>query len=395
MIIDCDVSISHPHSTPNRYSQAKIGIGFNKKDHCYYLVIVRNKQNDRFRLNASNFVIRAETFIITNPKKMIMLKNIDYLAFDMFKRLAEKIRTNYQPLPAVPSVETILQCKLMPRCAVINNANQIKKLDNPILVNVKIEHVETLRLHHIDKLWSLKKLSELTITGCNLIKIPFALNRLKHLAHLNLSNNQIEEIPMWFTQEMRQLKTINLSHNRLRLIPYEIIGLKKCHILDFHHNLIEHFPSSLLYQIIRFPFQYSKIDFSNNFMRAFPFANYQNFTESESQCIFKIDSNPWKEQENYSFERYPFDTKTLYEKCLEIVFMNLKLKEKLFDHRQTPKQIYDHLQRVLFICNQCGRLKLRMGTIMAELSNNVFVFANRILNENIPRYRIICHDCFI
>lgn len=406
MIIDCDVSISDPNSPPNRYSQAKVGIGFDKKDHRYYLVIVRNKQKDRFRLTASNVVIRGDTFVITNPKKLIMLKNVDFSIFAMFKRLARKILVNHQPLPAVPSVETILQSKMMPRSALINIVNQIKKLDNPILSNVKIESITTLRWQQIDKLWSLKNLSELTITGCKLNKIPFVLNQLKQLAHLNMSDNQIEEIPMWFTQEMHRLKTINLSHNLIRIIPYEIIRLEKCIVLYFNHNRIEHFPLSLLYHFFRNPSQYSKIDFSHNSMRAFPFyasSSLPREFDYEFHGIFKIDPNPWRKHEDYSLpkipsERYPFEADTLYGKCLEIAINNFKLREKLFDYRQTPKQIYDHLQRVLFICHKCRKLKLRIryetGSFYRGLNMFGFnMFGFNVLYHSVPRYLIYCSDC--
>ncbi len=58
-----------------------------------------------------------------------------------------------------------------------------------------------------------------TLTQCQLCMWPASLNTCQGIQHLDLSNNQIKAIPMGLATLLPNLRTINLSYNKLTCIP--------------------------------------------------------------------------------------------------------------------------------------------------------------------------------
>ncbi len=112
---------------------------------------------------------------------------------------------------------------------------------------------------------SLTALRELDISYNKLVELPM-LNGCSMLESLNLSNNFVSSVPAWFGS-LRALRLLELSHNKLSLIPPNLSELM-CAALDdlsVAHNLIEHIPPIPFngpgFCLRRFDFKGNKITF--------------------------------------------------------------------------------------------------------------------------------------
>jgi predicted transcriptional regulator len=70
------------------------------------------------------------------------------------------------------------------------------------------------------------KITGLDLNGLNLIFVPESIQNLKELEHLNLENNQIQELPL-FIDEMPSLKSLDVSKNPLSLSTERINELNR------------------------------------------------------------------------------------------------------------------------------------------------------------------------
>lgn len=68
--------------------------------------------------------------------------------------------------------------------------------------------------------------------------------RLPHLSHLNLSCNQVEELPESLGL-LFHLEVLLLSHNRLQALPASLTQLDKLEKLDISHNQLQELPADL------------------------------------------------------------------------------------------------------------------------------------------------------
>lgn len=88
--------------------------------------------------------------------------------------------------------------------------------------------------------------------------------RLPHLSHLDMSHNQLVELPENFGLFLH-LETLILKFNRIRLLPssfYHLIKLKK---LDISHNSIKYLPS----EVVQLE-SLAKLNVSHNKLRVLP-----------------------------------------------------------------------------------------------------------------------------
>ncbi len=70
------------------------------------------------------------------------------------------------------------------------------------------------------------------------------LNLLKNAISINLSNNQIAEVPAGINQ-LKRLKVLDLSNNRIETLPKTIIGLTRLEELNLENNQLEILPKFL------------------------------------------------------------------------------------------------------------------------------------------------------
>ncbi|XP_059148041.1 leucine-rich repeat protein 1-like isoform X2 [Physella acuta] len=115
-----------------------------------------------------------------------------------------------------------------------------------------------------------KSLKHLAITCCSLRRISAQVTALTHLACLNLSSNQISQVPealgqlvnldtcdlsdnkltsfppVFYTSQLRHtLASVNLKANTIQTLPSEIAQLVKLHTLNVSHNQLKRVPESV------------------------------------------------------------------------------------------------------------------------------------------------------
>jgi Leucine-rich repeat (LRR) protein len=90
----------------------------------------------------------------------------------------------------------------------------------------------------------LKSLTYLDLSGNRLTNIPPAVCVLR-LKVLLLAGNRIETVPREIRQMEDSLQELDLSYNRIRLLPTDITLLKALRVLNLRSNLLTDLPSEL------------------------------------------------------------------------------------------------------------------------------------------------------
>ncbi|XP_061472624.1 volume-regulated anion channel subunit LRRC8E [Rhineura floridana] len=114
-------------------------------------------------------------------------------------------------------------------------------------------HLQKLRIHNdgtkLVTLNNLKKLfsvQEVQLINCNLERIPHAVFSLVNLQELDLKDNQLHSIEEIISfQHCRKLVCLKLWYNHISSIPEHFRKLKALEQLDLSHNRIEVLPSQL------------------------------------------------------------------------------------------------------------------------------------------------------
>ncbi len=126
------------------------------------------------------------------------------------------------------------------------SGNQIKKFPNRFLDIKYLEYlnVSNNQLQIINPFFaSFFYLRVLDISNNQVSEIT-DINLLKNALSLNLSYNQIKEIPFTINQ-LKRLKVLDLSNNRIESLPKTFIGLTKLEELNLENNELEVLPKYL------------------------------------------------------------------------------------------------------------------------------------------------------
>ena len=110
--------------------------------------------------------------------------------------------------------------------------------DSLIAVNLNrcdIRKIEFPEDNHIERL---------SLTNCNLNRIPSKIRRFKHLNDLNLEGNNIRRIPRWL-MELDSLEEISLNFNQLKPTKSDIRRLSKAKKILLGGNGIEKLPKNI------------------------------------------------------------------------------------------------------------------------------------------------------
>ncbi|CAF3925674.1 unnamed protein product [Rotaria sordida] len=126
-------------------------------------------------------------------------------------------------------------------------------------------------------------LSTLTLTSNKLRCLPDQMKNLENLRHLDLSNNQLNQLNKDLFLKLNHLETLNLSNNLLEdLPPFSPENNKKIAIINLSNNQLQTLPD--------FPQQLenlSQIDLSSNQFEHFP----DTLLQLNSLKIIIMDSN--------------------------------------------------------------------------------------------------------
>jgi Leucine-rich repeat (LRR) protein len=85
----------------------------------------------------------------------------------------------------------------------------------------------------------------LNLSGKGLTKVPNTIFGQTDLVTLNLSNNKLEGALQAEVRQLRNLRTLNLSHNNFTGVPAEIGQLTKLETLDLSFNKLTGLPHEL------------------------------------------------------------------------------------------------------------------------------------------------------
>lgn len=371
MIINAEVAIYIPGQS-FRFSRAKVGVGQDPRNKSYYLVVIRTNQKDHFRLIKSNVKFFRSTFQFQSPNRYVMIRDYNEALFQTLKSLIRKIVDNNTPIPKLPSIDRINAMKPSPASLTSIGAakTELKKLTNKCYKKIELSNLTRIPL----EVWTMKSLSVLSLVDCNLKIVPRELQKLNNtLQCLILRENQIEEIPMWFCKQMHQLKTIDLSWNKLRLLPFEIVFLRSCKSFNFSHNSIIKLPDLFSIRIFG-GYSYDQIDFSHNNI-SFLQTNETISNINGSQLHSVIDFSNNKFHDDNFFPKLWLEKRqkesnkiSLFSITLETILSKPQLFEKLFNDAITPKPVYQTLQDIIFQCMICKKLQIRMDSYICKYS---------------------------
>lgn len=140
-------------------------------------------------------------------------------------------------------------------------------LNNPFTSTIILRDCQYLDIDQIvDQLRKVKKLDALTITNCNLKKIPNNIQYLTHITKLNLSNNLLHELPddirtlkhlkeldvsqnpigYWsFLSYFKKLCSLRLNHCNIHQLPKELLQLRNLEGLEMNHNFLTELPYAM------------------------------------------------------------------------------------------------------------------------------------------------------
>ena len=90
------------------------------------------------------------------------------------------------------------------------------------------------------------RVTELHMSGCGMTEIPPEIFRFSSLKYLYFDNNHVKNIPPKIFSKLTKLEVLNLSNNELKDIPIELCKLKNLRLLDLSHNQISHLPDDIV-----------------------------------------------------------------------------------------------------------------------------------------------------
>jgi Leucine-rich repeat (LRR) protein len=128
----------------------------------------------------------------------------------------------------------------------LKSLNQLNKYQISGIINVlsaKNNSLKELTQEFFDKIIEIKKINLSFNEFKEFPNIP--VNLTSSIKILDLSNNQIEEIPILISKFIK-IKELNLSTNKINSIPNDLTNLKELETLNLSNNNINSFSNNLI-----------------------------------------------------------------------------------------------------------------------------------------------------
>eukprot|EP00928_Gymnodinium_smaydae_P010306 TRINITY_DN13872_c0_g1_i1.p1 TRINITY_DN13872_c0_g1~~TRINITY_DN13872_c0_g1_i1.p1 ORF type:complete len:983 (-),score=246.39 TRINITY_DN13872_c0_g1_i1:58-3006(-) len=148
-------------------------------------------------------------------------------------------------LPELPSVHTLelAYCKLK---AIPNNLHELDGLRVVRLPHNKVTSI--IRSKAEKESGAAMQLETLSLEWNRISTVgpgAFADDNVRNLIVLNLSHNIVEFLPNDFMKGANKIRFIDLSHNRLQMLPSTIVQCRALQLLIVHHNELESLPEDI------------------------------------------------------------------------------------------------------------------------------------------------------
>lgn len=108
--------------------------------------------------------------------------------------------------------------------------------------NLERLFIANSNLDDISVVFELQGLRELTVRNSGVTEVPVRINTMESLMLLDLSKNQIKQLPF---VELDSLKELILSQNKFTSFPESILYLTSLEVLDLRYNEIKGIPEEL------------------------------------------------------------------------------------------------------------------------------------------------------
>ncbi|XP_067850167.1 leucine-rich repeat-containing G-protein coupled receptor 4 isoform X2 [Heptranchias perlo] len=231
---------------------------------------------------ALNKITHIPNFAFANLSSLVVLHlhnnkidTIDMHCFDGLDNL-ETLDLNYNNLMEFP--EAIKSLRNLKELGF--HSNNIAVIPdkafsgNPLLRTIHL-YDNPISSVGISAFQNLSELQSLTLTGTRISRIPPDLcQQLKMLRFLDLSYNQIEELPSF--QGCSALEEISLKHNEIKEIKTDTFqGLVSLHLLDLSKNQISTIHKNALISLT----ELTNLDLSSNQLNYFPTAGLEGLNQ--------------------------------------------------------------------------------------------------------------------
>lgn len=122
-------------------------------------------------------------------------------------------------------------------------------------------------------------IERLSLTNCQLTRIPSCIRRCKHLKEINLEGNNIRHIPKWIT-ELDSLEEISLNFNQMKLNRRAIKRISKLKSILLAGNNLERLPKNVG------QLQCNNLNLSKNKIHALP-ASFAQLTQIKNLIFYE------------------------------------------------------------------------------------------------------------
>lgn len=149
--------------------------------------------------------------------------------------------------------------------------------------------ITCIKLTRIEKrIINLRKLSHLDISQNQIVEIPLELSLMNNLSVLNLNENKISTLPNnFFDGKIKEtLVSLNLSHNEIEMLPISIFKLKKLDTLILSSNKLTKL-SLYIDRLIKLKF----LNISQNLLEEIPASILNLYLES-----LDVSGNPFNSE---------------------------------------------------------------------------------------------------
>ncbi|XP_026692033.2 leucine-rich repeat protein 1-like [Ciona intestinalis] len=164
----------------------------------------------------------------------------------------EKVKTKMiitaqKDYPVTSSFPSSLERLSVNTCNLARVDGRVMKLKHLTALNLSNNKIKNLpeQLAHMPMLCELdvshNVISDFQMELCN-ANLPLC----KQLKNLNLSHNNIQQLPDCFS-ELSELWSLNISHNQIKILPRQMGKLKKLAKLNASHNQLKFLPFSITF----------------------------------------------------------------------------------------------------------------------------------------------------